>query len=75
MRNNLTQKCIENKQVLTSTYIGIPLHQSNGNEVLSTIVNGAHTFTLCSNQRYLNEKLHHIGQIFHRVNIYPSQFI
>lgn len=68
----LEKKCIENKQTLTSTYIGIPLHQSSGNEALSTIVNGAHTFKLCSNQKYLHEKLHHISQIFHRVNSYPS---
>ena len=32
MCNNLKQKCIENKQILTSTYTGVPLKQSSGNK-------------------------------------------
>ena len=73
MGNNLKQKCIKNKQILTGTYIEIPLHKPSGNEALFQQLFNVHI--TCSNQRYLDEELYHIGEIFHQVNGYANQFI
>ena len=74
MGNNLKQKCIGNKEIITSTYIGVPLHQSSGKEALFQQLFTALTQDVPVKDILLFE-LHRIRQIFHRVNGCPNRFL